>query len=66
MANIYDIRRYGKFAFLIASAAVAAVFLYFSNSLVNDLSAQERERMEIWADATKQIISATSGTGNAG
>ena len=48
MANIYDIRRYGKFAFLIASAAVAAVFLYFSNSLVNDLSAQERERMEIW------------------
>lgn len=63
MANIYDIRRYGKFAFLIASAAVAAVFLYFSNSLVNDLSAQERERMEIWADATKQIV-ASADQGN--
>jgi len=58
MANIYDIRRYGKFAFLTASAAVAAVFLFFSNSLVRDLSAQERERMEIWADATKQIAAA--------
>lgn len=63
MANIYDIRRYGRFAFLIASAAVAAVFLYFSNSLVNDLSAQERERMEIWADATKQIV-ASADQGN--
>lgn len=66
MANIYELRRYGKIAFLIASASVVAIFLYFSNGLISDLSAQERERMEIWADATKQIISATSGTGNAG
>ena len=66
MANIYELRRYGKIAFLIASASVVALFLYFSNGLISDLSAQERERMEIWADATKQIISATSGTGNAG
>ncbi len=66
MANIYELRRYGKIAFLIASTSVVALFLYFSNGLISDLSAQERERMEIWADATKQIISATSGTGNAG
>ena len=66
MANIYELRRYGKIAFLIASASVVALFLYFSSGLISDLSAQERERMEIWADATKQIISATSGTGNAG
>lgn len=66
MANIYELRRYGKIAFLIASASVVALFLYFSNGLISDLSAQERERMEIWADATKKIISATSGTGNAG
>jgi len=66
VANIYELRRYGKIAFLIASASVVALFLYFSNGLISDLSAQERERMEIWADATKQIISATSGTGNAG
>ena len=31
------------------------VFVLVSNSLVADLSAQERERMQIWADATKQI-----------
>ena len=49
-------RRYGKAALLITAAAMVAVFLYVSNGLVRDLSAQERDRMEIWADATKQII----------
>ncbi len=63
MANIYELRRYGKIAFLVAAAAVVALFLTFSSSLIRDLSAQERERMEIWADATKQLIAATSGTG---
>lgn len=65
MANIYELRRYGKIAFLVAAAAVVALFLTFSSSLIRDLSAQERERMEIWADATKQLIAATSGTGEA-
>ena len=60
MANIYDARRYGKIAFLIASAAVVALFLYFSDSLIRDLSIVERERMQIWADATKEIVSATT------
>lgn len=56
MASIYDFRRYGKAALLITAAAMVALFLYISNGLVNDLSMQERDRMEIWADATKQII----------
>lgn len=56
MSSIYDIRRYGKAALLITAAAMVALFLYISNGLVRDLSAQERERMEIWADATKQIV----------
>ena len=56
MASIYDLRRYGKAALLITAAAMVALFLYISNGLVRDLSTQERDRMEIWADATKQII----------
>ncbi len=60
MANIYDFRRYGKLAFLITAAAVVATFLYVSDGLVRDLSVQERERMQIWADATKEIVSAVS------
>ncbi|MDO4319330.1 MAG: ATP-binding protein [Bacteroidales bacterium] len=48
--------RYGKVLFVIAAAAVVASFLYMSTGLVRDLSEQERVRMEIWADATREII----------
>ncbi|MDE6300793.1 MAG: HAMP domain-containing histidine kinase [Muribaculaceae bacterium] len=50
------IRRYGKSIFLITAAAVVAVFLVVSTGLVRDLSVQERSRMEIWADATREIV----------
>lgn len=53
--NIYDIRRFGTLLFFLISIAVVVVFVLVSNSLVADLAAQERERMQIWADATKQI-----------
>lgn len=61
--NIYDIRRYGIIGFLVVSVAVVALFLYYSDSLVKDLSAQERSRMQIWADATREIVSVGSGEG---
>lgn len=57
MANIYDIRRYGRLLFFAVAAVVALIFLSVSNRLVKDLAVQERERMELWADATKEIIS---------
>jgi K+-sensing histidine kinase KdpD len=57
MANIYEIQRYGKWIFLVTAATVVGAFLYVSNNLVKDLAARERERMEIWADATKEIVS---------
>lgn len=53
--NIYEIRRYGILIFLLIALGVVSVFLYFSNSLVRDLATQERSRMQIWADATKQV-----------
>lgn len=53
--NIYDIRRYGTLIFLLIALAVVSVFLCYSNSLVKDLATQERARMQIWADATKEI-----------
>ena len=48
--------RYGKAIFMVTAAAVVAMFLYVSTGLVRDLSAQERQRMEIWADATREIV----------
>lgn len=43
--------------FFTTAIVLVLVFLYFSERIVKDVAAQERERMEIWADATKAIIS---------
>lgn len=53
--NFYDLRRYGIMAFLLVSIGAVALFLYYSSRLVGELSQQERSRMEIWADATRQL-----------
>ena len=67
MANIYDIRRYGKIAFLVVAVTLVACVLYIFNNLVEDLAEQERDRMEIWADATKEMVNSAlfEGGGNA-
>lgn len=48
--------RYGKMIFMVIAAAVVAMFIFVSAGLVRDLSEQERRRMEIWADATREIV----------
>ena len=55
LRNIYDSRRIWKMVLLAVSLLLVAVFIYFSNTLVKDLAKQERERMEIWADATREL-----------
>lgn len=62
MPNIYELRRRGTVVFMLATVAVAAAFLWVSDRLVGDLSEQERARMQIWADATREIASADSST----
>lgn len=64
--SIYDIRRYGIIGFLVMSVAVVGLFLVVSDSLVKDLSAQERARMQIWADATREIVSVSADSENSG
>lgn len=60
--GLYETRRYATAIFLAVAVAVVGAFLYYSNLLVRDLSAQERERMQIWADATREITNiSTSG-----
>lgn len=61
---ISRILQHGKTIFLVAAVAVVAAFLYVSTGLVRDLSVQERERMQIWADATRQIAAPTVGDNN--
>lgn len=56
LRNIYDSRRIWKFALVGVSVVLVALFLMISNNFVKDLARQERSRMEIWADATRELI----------
>ena len=60
LRNIYDSRRIWKIALVAMSIILVAIFIYISNRLVKDLAEQERERMEIWANATKELASTTT------
>ena len=62
LRNIYDSRRIWKVVFLAISLMLVALFLYISNNLVKDLAEQERERMEIWADATRELATMGNNT----
>lgn len=42
--------------FILISVTVVGYFLYYSGTLVDELAGQERARMQIWADATRQIV----------
>lgn len=57
MQNIYELRHIGKLAFLVISLILVTSFLYISKDLVENLSKEERNRMEIWASATRELAS---------
>lgn len=56
--GLYERQRTGKYLFLAISVVAIIVFLLISNSLVKELAQQERERMDIWAQATKRLAKA--------
>jgi K+-sensing histidine kinase KdpD len=64
MANIYDMRRYGTVCFLLIAVGLAVLFLYISDNIVKNLAEQERQRMEIWADATTAIANPDAAPDN--
>ena len=61
LRNIYDSRRIWKMGLISISILLVAAFIYISNNLVKDLAKQERDRMEIWADATRRLATMNSG-----
>ena len=50
--------------FILVTLGVVLFFMLYSARLVGELTAQERERMELWADATKRIIDSDSEGGD--
>lgn len=51
-----------KFWLVLAAMMIAIASLYASHSLISDLSAEERMRMEVWAEAMKNLQTADGNT----
>lgn len=56
--SLYDRQRTGRMLVISVSAIAIIIFLLISNGMVKEVARQERERMNIWAQATQRIASA--------
>ncbi|MBO7315633.1 MAG: HAMP domain-containing histidine kinase [Paludibacteraceae bacterium] len=56
MKSIYGLKRFLKYFFILLSFAIAGLSLFVTNVLVRKLSSEERSRMELWANATRELI----------
>ena len=57
MSSIYDSRQRWKFGFIFAAVLIAIFSVVVSDLLIKDLAREERQRMEIWSEATRVMTS---------
>lgn len=57
MSSIYDSRQRLKFGFIVAAMLIAVVSVVYSDMLIKSLAQEERQKMEVWAEATQVFIS---------
>ena len=60
--KLYEITLQLKLAFLVMAAGIILASTYFTNRLANSLADEERKKVEIWAEAIHQSISASENT----
>ncbi len=60
MQSIYDSRQRLKYVFIITAVLIAIVSVVVSDILIKDLAKEERQKMEVWADATRLTASMDS------
>lgn len=60
--KLYELSRHFKLVFIIIGVAIIIVSTLFTNRLANKLALEEQKKIEIWAEATRQLISADINT----
>lgn len=53
-----------KYLFIVVAVLIAIGSVVISNLLVNDLAKEERNKISIWAEATKEVASSENGQNN--
>ena len=57
MSSIYDSRQRGKLFFIFVAILIAITSGVVSDLLIKDLAREERQKMEIWSEATRVMTS---------
>ena len=60
--KLYEITQRLKLVFIVIAIAIVLVSTIFTNQLAKSLAAEERKKVEIWAEATHQLIIADQFT----
>lgn len=55
--SLYDSRQQLKFAFVFVALLIAITSVVISNGLIADLAKEERQKMEVWAEANRVMAS---------
>lgn len=61
MNSIYDSRQRLKYFFILIAILIAIGSVFVSDRLVQSLAQEERQKVEIWAEAQRMIASETNG-----
>ncbi|MDL2255893.1 HAMP domain-containing histidine kinase [Parabacteroides sp. OttesenSCG-928-K15] len=56
MASAFDAGQRLKYLFIVVAMCIAAASLVFSNTLTRQLAHEERQKMEVWAEAQRSMI----------
>ena len=57
MNSIYDSRQQLKYVFIIGAVVIAIASVFVSDLLIKDLAREERQKIEVWAEATRVVTS---------
>ena len=59
--NAYSKKQYYKLTLLLVAICIGIASLWYTNQLVERLAVEERKKVELWAEATKQLAGAENG-----
>ena len=62
--NIYNTRKNWKIVLFIFATIICLTSLTYTNKLVSDLDTEERKKIELWAEATNQLVNSGMGPTN--
>ncbi|MEE2931253.1 MAG: HAMP domain-containing sensor histidine kinase [Bacteroidota bacterium] len=57
MINIYNKKQRWKYLLLVFALTIGLTSLFVTNHLVKELKKEEKQKIELWAQATKQLVS---------